>query len=188
VLGVSPGSGTASEEVEAVLAFKPAARRSCYVAPLQGFGRTRCLSGHRGTVDKLPSLRTYDLFISHAWTYGDDYFRLVDLLDGAPNFQWRNFSVPADDPIHSGTQRELHAALERQVGRVHAVLMLSGMYAAHSGWMQRELSMAQEYAKPIIGVFPWGNQRASSAVQNAADEMVGWNTATIVSAIRRQSI
>lgn len=96
--------------------------------------------------------------------------------------------MPADDPIHSGSQGELHPALERQVSRVHAVLMLSGMYAAHSNWMQRELSMAQSYGKPIIGIFPLGNQRASSAVQDAADEMVGWNTGTIVSAIRRQSI
>lgn len=136
----------------------------------------------------MPNLRTYDLFISHAWTYGDDYYRLVDMLGVAANFQWRNFSVPEDDPLHGGTDRQLRAALERQVSRVHAVLMLSGMYAAHSDWMQEELEMAASYDKPIIGIFPWGNQRASRAVQDAATEMVGWNTSSIVGAIRRLAL
>ncbi|MGE0395968.1 MAG: TIR domain-containing protein [Kofleriaceae bacterium] len=110
----------------------------------------------------MPSLRTYQLFISHAWTYGDDYYRLVDLLDGAPNFRWRNFSVPEHDPLHQGSTARLHAAIENQVSKTHAVLMLSGMYAAHSTWMQLELDMAHSYAKPVIGVYPWGNQRASA--------------------------
>jgi hypothetical protein len=34
----------------------------------------------------MPSLRTYDLFISHAWSYGEDYYRIVEMLDAAPNF------------------------------------------------------------------------------------------------------
>lgn len=37
---------------------------------------TRQQAGHVGS--SMPSLRTYDLFISHAWSYGDDYYRIVD--------------------------------------------------------------------------------------------------------------
>jgi hypothetical protein len=136
----------------------------------------------------MPTLRTYDLFISHAWTYNDDYHRLVDLLDGAPNFDWRNFSVPEHDPLHNGSTSQLRAALRRQVIRVHAVLMLAGVYASHSDWMQEELEMAEHHDKPIIGIYPWGSQRASSAVQDAAHEMVAWNTSSIVDAIRRHAL
>jgi len=136
----------------------------------------------------MPALRTYDVFISHAWTYGDDYYRMVDMLDRAPNFAWRNFSVPEDDPLHGGTARQLRGGLDRQIRRVHIVLMLSGVYATYSDWMQEELSLAGGYDKPIIGIFPWGSQRASSVVQSAALEMVGWNTASVVKAVRRHAI
>jgi hypothetical protein len=136
----------------------------------------------------MPALRTYDVFISHAWTYGDDYYRLVDMLDGAANFDWRNFSVPEDDPLHGGTARQLRDGLDRQIRHVHIVMMLSGVYATHSDWMQEELTLAENYAKPIVGIFPRASQRASSTVQDAAHEMVGWNTASIVDAIRRHAI
>jgi hypothetical protein len=136
----------------------------------------------------MPALRTYDVFISHAWTYGDDYYRLVDMLDGAANFDWRNFSVPEDDPLHGGSARQLRDGLDRQIRRVHIVMMLSGVYASHSDWMQEELALAEAYGKPIIGIFPRASQRASSTIQEAADEMVGWNTSSIVDAIRRHAI
>lgn len=43
----------------------------------------------------------YNLFISHSWAYSDQYDRLVSLLNAAPNFDYRNYSVPKDDPIHN---------------------------------------------------------------------------------------
>lgn len=35
--------------------------------------------------------------------------------------------------------------------------------------------MAKKYNKPIIAVQPWGAERTSSIVKNAADVIVGWN-------------
>ena len=35
----------------------------------------------------MPPLKTYDLFISHAWKYDDDYYRLVKLLENAIYFR-----------------------------------------------------------------------------------------------------
>lgn len=44
---------------------------------------------------------TYNLFISHSWTYGDAYDRLVDMLNAKPYFSYKNYSVPKYDPIHN---------------------------------------------------------------------------------------
>ena len=44
---------------------------------------------------------TYNLFISHAWTYGDAYDKLVNLLNAKTNFTYKNYSVPKNDPIHN---------------------------------------------------------------------------------------
>ena len=44
--------------------------------------------------------------------------------------------------------------------------------------------LAQEMGKKIIAIQPWAAQRTSQVVKNAADEIVGWNTSSIVNAIR----
>jgi hypothetical protein len=45
------------------------------------------------------ALRTYRVFISHAWDYKDDYYRCEKFLNEAPNFEWENLSVPKHAPI-----------------------------------------------------------------------------------------
>ena len=140
----------------------------------------------------MPELKTDDLFVSHAWKYGDDYNRLVGLLDAAPNFQGRNYSVPkhdpAIDPNTSSGRVKLLNALDAQVKPVNCMLILGGMYAAYSYWIKQEIRIAKEYGKPIIAVYPWGQERMPADVHDAADEEVKWNTDSIVAAIRRRSI
>lgn len=135
----------------------------------------------------MPALKTYDLFISHAWTYNDEYYRLIQLLDDAPSFHYRNYSVPEHDPLGTRTNHQLREALGRQIRPVNCVLVLAGMYANYRDWMKAEIEIAQGFDKPIIGLRPWGQQRIPLEVQNAA-HMVSWNTASIVQAIRVYSI
>jgi hypothetical protein len=78
--------------------------------------------------------------------------------------------------------------LNKQVRPVNCVLILGGMYAAHSEWILKEIKLAQDLNKPIVGIYPWGQQNMPLAIQNAAIELVGWNTSSIVSAIRRNSL
>ena len=140
----------------------------------------------------MPSLKTYDLFISHAWKYNSEYYKLEGMLNDASNFEWRNYSVPKHDPVldpDDPTDRKtLLKELDEQIRPVNCVLILAGMYVSYSFWIQKEIEIAQTYGKPIIGIKPWGSERVPSAVTEAADEIVGWNTDSIVSAIRSQSI
>jgi hypothetical protein len=136
----------------------------------------------------MPYLRIYDIFIAHVWDYNDDYHRLVGLLDNAANFSWRNYSVPEHDPLGGGSDARLRAEIDKQIRPVHVVLALSGVYASHRDWIQEELTMASAYGKPIVGLYPWGNQRGSAVVQRHAVEMVNWSTVSIVDAIRRHAL
>lgn len=140
----------------------------------------------------MPALKTYDLFLSHAWKYNADYYRLEEMLKQASNFYFRNYSVPTHNPVIDPKtivgRSQLTSALDRQVKPVNCVLIIAGMYASHSAWIDTEINIAQKYGKPIIGIKPWGQERIPLIVQNAADEMVGWNTSTIVDAIRRNAI
>jgi hypothetical protein len=140
----------------------------------------------------MPQLKTYDLFLSHAWRYNFDYYRLEKLLKAAPCFKYRNYSVPQHKPLvdpntPSGI-KFLTNELERQIKPVNCVLVMAGMYSTHSEWIKREIDLANKFNKPIIGIIPWGKQRVPVVVQNAAHDLVNWNTASIVSAIRRNSI
>ncbi len=138
-------------------------------------------------------MRTHNLFISHSWAYSDTYNRLVNLLDARPYFRYRNYSVPKDNPLHtSGTDKALYNAIKNQIAPSRVILILAGVYASssYSKWIDKEIQIAKtefQTPKPIIAIEPWGSQRTSVAVKNAADAIVGWNTESIVSAIRNLS-
>jgi UDP-N-acetylglucosamine 2-epimerase len=134
----------------------------------------------------MASLRNYNVFVSHAWSYDSDYHRIVQWLDDAPSFIWNNLSVPEHDPI--AATEKLKAALNNQMRPAHVFLILSGMYVTHSGWIQYEINFARRIGRPVIGICPWGSSMVPTSVQNGATEIVGWNSANIIRAIRQHAL
>ncbi|OFX16365.1 MAG: molecular chaperone Tir [Bacteroidetes bacterium GWA2_31_9] len=134
---------------------------------------------------------THNLFISHSWTYGDAYDKLCNLLDNRVYFYYRNYSVPKNDPIHTnGTDKQLQEAITNKIRLCHVILIMAGKYSTYSKWINKEIVIANEAfisPKPIIGIMPWGSQQVSSVVRTHSTELVGWNTESIVAAIRRNS-
>ena len=134
-------------------------------------------------------MRTFNLFISHSWGYGAQYSRLVDLLENRGYFAFRNYSVPADDPIEdAGTDARLRRVIRQHMSPCHIVIILAGVYATHSRWINTEIALAKRgfrRPKPILAIRPRGSQRISWPVRLAADEIVRWNTESVVGAIRR---
>lgn len=133
----------------------------------------------------MPYLHNHKLFISHAWKYSERYQRAVKFLNDASNFSWTNFSVPEDDAFPRMSSEELTEAMRRQIRPVQCVVIVSGMYVNHSDWIQFEMNFAKSLGKPILGIKRWGEQRTPQSVVDAADEMVAWNSSSIVAAIRR---
>lgn len=133
-------------------------------------------------------MTSYNLFISHSWGYSDAYDSLVKLLDAKPQFSYRNYSVPKDDPIHtSGTDKDLYEAIKRKIQPTQVVVIMAGVYATHSKWINKEIDIAQNAfttATPILAIQPWGAEKTSKVVKDAADRIVAWNTDSIVGAIR----
>jgi len=130
------------------------------------------------------------IFISHAWKYSTHYNTLAGWIFGegwsvgAASLDFRNFSVPKDDPIHNAVNdRQLREAIFNQIARSHVIVIPTGMYANYSKWIQKEIEGAHAYGKPILAVNPWGQQRAASVVQNAARKTVGWNKQPLINAI-----
>ncbi|KZK76732.1 hypothetical protein PsAD46_05148 [Pseudovibrio sp. Ad46] len=136
----------------------------------------------------MPSLKTRMIFISHAWGYNQHYNKIVEWFNGAANFSWRNCSVPSHDGLPDKTVRGLKAGMTRQINPSQVVLVLGGMYAAHSGWIEYEISEAKRLRKPIIGVRPWGQERIPRIVQEASwCDPIGWNRDSVITAVRYYS-
>lgn len=131
----------------------------------------------------MPPLKNYQLFISHAWSYNEDYYRIEKWLNEAPNFIWTNLSVPKHDPI--ADIERLKYLLNNQMRPAEAFIILAGMYVSHSDWIQYEITFARRTGRRIIGIQPWGSTMTPKAVTDGADEIVGWNRDSIVNAIRK---
>ena len=128
-----------------------------------------------------------NLFISHSWTYGDAYDKLVNMLDGAPRFQYSNYSVPKNDPVHNAPSKQaLYDAIKAKVRFCDVVVIMAGVYSTYSEWINKEIQIAKsDFSKPILAVKPWANKRVSTVVADSADKIAAWNTNSIVSAIRQ---
>ena len=78
----------------------------------------------------MPQLKSRNLFISHSWTYSDAYEGLVSLLNAAPNFLYKNYSVPRSDPIHNAPNTAaLAMAIESKMRFCDVVIIMAGKYA-----------------------------------------------------------
>lgn len=133
----------------------------------------------------------YNLFISHSWSYSDEYEKIIRMLDSAPYFSYRDYSVPKDDPLRIYSRHynsELRNKIANQMRTCHVVLILAGVYASYSDSIDMEIEIAKSLDKPIIAIERWGSERTSLKVKQNADRVVGWNTSSIVDAIRELSI
>ncbi|WP_211299322.1 TIR domain-containing protein [Methylovulum psychrotolerans] len=109
------------------------------------------------------SARQIHVFISHAWAHSGHHETLASWIFGEnwsvgqKSLDFRNFSVPKDDPVHNVTSApQLKTAIYNQVARSHVIVIPSEMYAAYSNWIQKEIDGAKQYSKPILVVNPWG--------------------------------
>lgn len=100
----------------------------------------------------------YDIFVTHAWRFHEDWTKFTELMDKIPGLLWRNFSLPWHDPaISPNTEvggRFIRSSLESQIIPVHVVVLLAGVYEIRSArlWVDMEVEMAKKHNKPIIAM------------------------------------
>lgn len=128
--------------------------------------------------------KTYRLFISHSWSYDENYKRVVELIE-EQGLSFYDHSVPKDDPIHTnGTDKELHDAIEAKMKGTSCILILAGVYASYSKWIKKEITIAESYGKTIIAIEPWDSEKTSKVVKDASHKIVKWQGKSIADAIK----
>ncbi len=128
--------------------------------------------------------KTYRLFISHSWKYGDAYEKMVQFLN-EQGISYYDHSVPKNDPVYTnGTDKQLRAAIDAKIKGCSGVIILAGVYASYSKWINAEIGISGAYTKPIIAVEPWASEKTSKVVKDAADKVVKWNGKSLADAIK----
>ena len=128
--------------------------------------------------------KKYRLFISHSWSYDKNYSSVVKLIKDQ-KLDFYDHSVPKDDPIHNAKDdKELRKAIDAQIKGTSCVLILAGVYATYSKWINAEIEIAKAYGKPIIAIEYWGAEKTSKVVKDNADKIVKWQGSSIVAAIK----
>lgn len=130
----------------------------------------------------------YRIFISHSWSYSKQYDKIEEFLK-QEGILFYNHSVPKNNPIHTnGTDAQLEAAIDAKVKGCSCVIILAGVYATYSKWINKEIKIAKKYNKPIIAVEYWGSEKTSSVVKEAADVIVKWQSKSVADAVRKYAI
>jgi len=83
-----------------------------------------------------------------------------------------------------GDQKKL---IRSQIYPVDVVLILSSMYLKNSQWIQFGIDVALSYNKPIVGIKPWSNSEIPDVIKKYANDIVGWNTSSLVYAISKNT-
>lgn len=132
----------------------------------------------------MPELKTYKLMVSHSWKYDSHYKTVIGWLKDAPYFKMQNYSVCCDNPLDKKTNKELEDALETRIKECNCIIVLAGMYADYSKWIDFEIDTAIKYEKKIVGVKPWGHERIPAKISENANEVVNWQSSSVVQAVR----
>ncbi|MCT7780925.1 MULTISPECIES: TIR domain-containing protein [Gardnerella] len=71
-------------------------------------------------------------------------------MNSSPNFDYKNYSAPKDDPIHDAEDdHQLKKAIKNQMQHASCVLILAGIYSTYSKWINIEIELAQEMGKRL---------------------------------------
>ena len=117
----------------------------------------------------------YNIFISQLKDDDEEYNRFIGKLEASHDFQWKNHSISDE------TDKQ---QLNEQMKDVDVVIILSGMYSKNKDLIQEEIDLASKLGKPIVIIRPYGMENVPGRIEDAASEVVGWNTSCIVDSIR----
>ena len=117
----------------------------------------------------------YNIFISQLKDDDEEYNRFIGKLEASHDFQWNN---------HSISDKTDNDQLTKQMKDVDVVIILSGMYSKNKNLIEQEIDLARKLKKPIVIIRPYGMENVPGSIEDAASEVVGWNTSCIVDSVR----
>ena len=126
------------------------------------------------------------IFVSHVWQADDDYLRVFEFLESAPQFYYVNSGKPDTRP--AGGKESEREELRKQIAPCEVVILLATHYRRAPDLIEFQAHYAKAADKPIVMLVSFGGTGAVSAtLQSLADETIDWSQRALVDALRRQA-
>lgn len=127
------------------------------------------------------------VYAVHGWEKDEDYVRLFEYLESADNFYYRALS----DPEAGSSQGDGVAARRTMIGdalkQAECVVCTAGTWERHHDWARFTVDIANARELPIIAIEHFGPKNINIQLKAHAAETVGWDSRSIVDAIRREA-
>ncbi len=130
--------------------------------------------------------RVYKIFNAHAWIYNEEYYRVFRYLNEIRDFKYQDTGNV--DIWRYGEEKPPQEEMHKQILPAEVILLISDVYAeSEDKWIPYIINEAKSLAIPIIAIDSWGPQTISHKIVEKAVEVVEWDAAKMVDAIRRYS-
>ena len=140
----------------------------------------------------MPYVRTYKLFISHAWAADEDYNRLIELLNNIQSFKVEICSEtqrdPAiDDPESVTGSQKLKWHMSDQVRSSNCALIFPRLFVTNNFWTNHSIHFCRTYGViPLSMALPDGEELPPElAIKTKC--VVDWNVESLEVAIKEYS-
>ena len=125
------------------------------------------------------------LFVSHLYTPDDEYLRVFEYLESAPNFFYVNLSTPDKAPP-AADKEGVKEHLRQQMADAELVIVLASQHQKDSVMVEFQALYAKACDKPVMLMEPFGHGATVPAkLQELADEVIAWNSRDMSDAVRR---
>jgi hypothetical protein len=127
------------------------------------------------------------VFVTHCFEEGDDYLRVLEYLESARNFYYKNCSLPEGKPTLASPEA-LREELRKQMAPCEVIVALAGLYQSQPDLLIFELNCAKANDKPVLLLPLFGGDPPKiKALDGLVDETVAWDERALVDAVKRQA-
>lgn len=127
------------------------------------------------------------IYVVHGWEKDEDYVRLFEYLESTDKFYYRVLSNPeAGGPPGAGVAAR-RTAVNEALKNAECVVCAAGVWENHNEWARFTVEAARGMELPVIAIEHFGPKNMDLRLKGHAAEVVGWDSRSIVDAIRREA-
>ena len=127
------------------------------------------------------------IYAVHGWSQDEDYMRLFEYLESADKFYYRALSNPeARSPGGDGVAAR-RTVINEALKDAECVVCCAGTWERFNDWARFTVETARGLDLPVIAVEHFGPKDMDVRLKGHAAEVVGWDSRSIVDAIRREA-